>query len=292
MRTSTIVMIAFAVVFGLLAVFLANAWLNNRADEARRSLEAQRKTAPPAHTIVVARRPLRFGDVLGTLSLREMPWPEDSMPAGAFGRVSDLTATKRIVLASIEVNEPILASKITGPGQRATLSAMLNDGMKAVTIRVNDVEGVAGFTQPGDHVDVVLTRPGERKTSVNDVIIQNVRVLAVDQLADQTSEKPLVVKAVTLEVDETGGQKLALASQVGTLSLLLRKAGEVKEAASRQLTNADLAQGAVRTEDARFATIVVVRPTKDATSREEFNVPVERRDAHATALRAREMAHD
>lgn len=292
MRTSTIVMIAFAVVFGLLAVFLANSWLNNRADEARRSMEAQHKAAPPAHTIVVARRPLRFGDVLGKLSLREIPWPQDSVPAGAFGKVSDLTSTKRIVLAPIEVNEPILASKITGPGQRATLSAMLNDGMKAVTIRVNDVEGVAGFIQPGDHVDVVLTRPGERKTSINDVIIQNLRVLAVDQLADQTTDKPIVVKAVTLEVDETGGQKLALASQVGTLSLLLRKAGEVAEAATRQLTTADLAQGAARTEDARVATVVVTRPTKDATTRDEFNVPVERRDAHAAALRAREMAHD
>ncbi|HZR60263.1 MAG TPA: Flp pilus assembly protein CpaB [Xanthobacteraceae bacterium] len=292
MRTSTIVMIAFAVVFGLLAVFLANAWLNNRADEARRSLEAQRKAAPPAHTIVVARRPLRFGDVLSTLSLREIPWPEDAVPAGAFGKVGDLTATKRIVLAPIEVNEPILASKITGQGQRATLSSMLNDGMKAVTIRVNDVEGVAGFVQPGDHVDVVLTRPGERKTSINDVIIQNLRVLAVDQLADQTTEKPIVVKAVTLEVDETGGQKLSLAMQVGTLSLLLRKAGEIAEDATRQLTNADLAQGAGQTEDARSITIAVTRPTKDGTTRDEFNVPVERRDAHTAVLPAREMAHD
>jgi len=291
-RTSTIVMIAFAVVFGLLAVFLANAWLNNRADEARRSLEAQRKAAPPAHTIVVARRPLRFGDVLSTLSLREIPWPEDAVPAGAFGKVGDLTATKRIVLAPIEVNEPILASKITGQGQRATLSSMLNDGMKAVTIRVNDVEGVAGFVQPGDHVDVVLTRPGERKTSINDVIIQNLRVLAVDQLADQTTEKPIVVKAVTLEVDETGGQKLSLAMQVGTLSLLLRKAGEIAEDATRQLTNADLAQGAGQTEDARSITIAVTRPTKDGTTRDEFNVPVERRDAHTAVLPAREMAHD
>jgi pilus assembly protein CpaB len=233
---------------------------------------------------------LRFGEVLGALSLREIPWPEDSGPAGAFGKVSELTATKRIVLAPIEVNEPILASKITGPGQRATLSAMLNDGMKAVTIRVNDVEGVAGFIQPGDHVDVVLTRPGERKTSVNDVIIQNVRVLAVDQLADQTSDKPIVVKAVTLEVDETGGQKLALASAVGTLSLLLRKAGEIAASESRQLTNADLAEGAVRTEDAPTAKIVVRWPTKDVT--QEFNVPTEHGAAHSAALPAREMAHD
>ena len=158
-----------------------------------------------------------------------MPWPEDALPAGAFGKIGELTATKRVVLMPIDVNEAILASKITGPGQRATLSAMLQDGMKAVTIRVNDVEGVAGFVLPGDHVDVVLTRQGDKETQVNDVVIQNARVLAIDQIADERTEKPSVVKAVTLEVDVTDGQKLALASAVGTLSLMLRKAGEVAE---------------------------------------------------------------
>jgi pilus assembly protein CpaB len=290
-RTSTIVMIAFAVVFGLLAVFLANAWLNNRADEARRTLEASRKAAPPTHTIVVARRPLHFGDVLGAMSLREMEWPDDSLPAGAFGKISDLTATKRIVLTPIQVNEAILASKITGPGQRATLSALLHEGMKAVTVRVNDVEGVAGFVQPGDRVDVVLTRPGERKTSINDVIVQDVCVLAVDQLADSTSDKPVVVKAVTLEVDETAGQKLALASSVGTMSLLLRKAGEVVDDAPRQLTTEDLGQ-IKRTDDARFVTIVVTRSTKDATTHDEVSVPVEPKDARSVGLAERGMAHD
>jgi len=80
--------------------------------------------------------------------------------------------------------------------------------------------------------------------------------------------------------------------QVGTLSLLLRKAGEIAEDATRQLTNADLAQGAGQTEDARSITIAVTRPTKDGTTRDEFNVPVERRDAHTAVLPAREMAHD
>ena len=72
----------------------------------------------------------------------------------------------------------------------------------------------------------MLTQPRERKGPVNDVVLLNVRVLGVDQLADQRAEKPSVVKAVTLEVDEIGGQKLALASRVGTLALLLRKAGD------------------------------------------------------------------
>ena len=109
------------------------------------------------------------------------------------------------MLASIERNEPILRTKITGPGQKATLSAVIQDGMRAVTVRVNDVEGVAGFVLPGDHVDVLLTRQAERTTGTNDVVIQNARVLAVDQLADDAADRPTVVTAVTLEVDTIGG---------------------------------------------------------------------------------------
>lgn len=285
-------MIGFAVVFGLLAVFLANAWLNNRAAEQMRDLEAKRKEAPPAHTIVVAARPLKFGDVLGSFSLREMPWPRDALPQGAFGRISELTATKRVVLTPIAVNEPILSSKITGPGERATLSALLKDGMKAVTIRVNDVNGVAGFVLPGDHVDVLLTRPGDKKVSVNDVVIQDAQVLAIDQLADDTAEKPDVVKAVTLEVDELGGQKLALASMVGTLSLLLRKAGEVADENTKQVSPIDLGNGSAPSRPGGYVTVVVTRPSKDATALDEYSVPVERGDARSVAISRPALAHE
>jgi len=278
-RTSTIVMIAFAALFGLIAVFLAQTWLNNQAELRMRNLEAQRKAAPAAHTIVVASKALRFGDELSAHALREVPWPEDALPAGAFSRVAELTAAKRVVLMPIDANEAVLAAKITGPGQRATLSAMLHDGMKAVTIRVNDVEGVAGFVLPGDHVDVVLTRQIDKESGTNDVVIQNARVLAIDQLADARAEKPSVVKAVTLEVDVTDGQKLALASAVGTLSLLLRKAGEMTADASRRVTLTDLGR-APPTADSRFVTIEVLRASK----RQNYSVPTERANAHAAAL--------
>jgi pilus assembly protein CpaB len=290
-RASTIVMIGFAVVFGLLAVFLANAWLNNRAAEQMRNLAAQQKAAPATHAIVVAARPLKFGDVLGSLSLREMPWPDNALPKGAFAKISELTAGKRIVLAPIAENEPILAAEITGPGQRATLSAVLKDDMKAVTIRVNDVAGVGGFVLPGDRVDVLLTRPGSNKVSVNDVVVQDARVLAVDQMADDTTDKPAVVKAVTLEVDEAGGQKLALASVVGTLSLALRKAGEVEDDKARQVSVTDLGNGADRSGNSRYVTIVVTRPSKSATSLDEYSVPVERDDGPSAALSRQTMAH-
>jgi pilus assembly protein CpaB len=275
-------MIGFAVLFGLLAVFLAQTWLNNQEAARMKSLEANRKAPPPERTIVVAARPLRFGEQLTATALRELPWPQNAMPAGAFGSIADLTAAKRVVLSPIETNEAILASEITGPGQRATLSAVLDPGMTAVTVRVNDVEGVAGFVLPGDHVDVVLTRQGEKNTAATDVVIEDAKVLAIDQLADQKTDKPSVVKAVTLEVNVTDGEKIALASTVGTLSLLLRKAGDIADEVSRRVTPADLGKPAAPKSDAKFVNVAVIRPTKN--ERVEYTVPVERGNALSAAL--------
>ena len=145
------------------------------------------------------------------------------------------------MLAAIEANEPVLAVKITGPGQRATLSALVGPGMKAVTIRVNDVEGVGGFVLPGDRVDVVLTRTIDKGQATSEVVLQNTRVLAIDQIADERAAKAAVAKSVTLEVDTVDAQKVWLASSVGNLSLLLRKAGETAAAPTRKLTLNDLA---------------------------------------------------
>jgi pilus assembly protein CpaB len=277
-------MAGFAVLFGLLAVFLAQVWLNNQADERMKSLEAQHKAEPPARSIVVATKSLRFGDELIASSLREVAWPEGALPAGAFGKVAEVMSGKRIVLMPIDTNEAILAAKITGPGQRATLSAMLGAGMKAVTIRVNDVEGVAGFVLPGDHVDVLLTRTGEKNNAINDVVIQDVRVLAIDQLADERSDKPSVVKAVTLEVGVANGQKVALASTVGTLSLLLRKAGELTDDNTRRVTAIDLGKANTQAQESRFVTVGVTRPSQK--ERTEYSVPVEGFGDHSAALSA------
>jgi pilus assembly protein CpaB len=283
-RTSTFVMVGFAVLFGLLAVFLAQIWLNNTADQRLKSLEAQRKPAPASRTIVVAGKPLRFGDELTAGALREVPWPEDALPAGAFSRIAELASPKRVVLMPIDVNEAVLASKITGPGQRATLSAMLGPGMTAVTIRVNDVEGVAGFVLPGDRVDVVLTRQGAGANVTNDVVLQGVRVLAIDQVADERAEKPSVVKTVTLEVDVVDGQKISLASSVGTLSLLLRKAGDTVDAATRRVTQEELSHPIAAPQDGGFVTIGVIRPSgPNQAKRDEYKVPVEG-EAHASVL--------
>ena len=283
MRASTIVMIGFAVVFGLLAVFIAQVWLNNQASMQAKNFEANKKPMA-TRTIVVAKQPLRFGTELNASMLEEVPWPSESVPAGGFAKIDDvISAGRRVVLSAIEANEPVLALKITGAGQRATLSALVKPGMKAVTIRVNDVEGVGGFVLPGDHVDVVLTRQLEKGSATTEVVLQNTRVLAVDQSADERLFKAAVAKSVTLEVDTVQAQKVWLASSVGSLSLLLRKAGETAETKTRKITLKDLGTNEAGEEKPQptTATVVVTR----AQAKQEYTVPVEGRGVSPEAAR-------
>src|SRR5664279_5741902 len=266
-------MIGFAVVFGLLSLFIAQVWLNNQASMQARNFEANKRPLT-TRNIVVAKEPLRFGTELNAAMLQEVPWPAQSLPTGAFTKVNDiLSGGRRVVLAAIEPNEPVLALKITGAGQRATLSALVKPGMKAVTIRVNDVEGVGGFVLPRDHVDVVLTRQIEKGSATTEVVLQNTRVLAVDQSADERAAKAAVAKSVTLEVSTVEAQKVWLASSVGNLSLLLRKAGDVAETKSRKITLNDLSgnEPIVSSDKVATSTVVVTR----AAAKQEYTVPVE-----------------
>lgn len=280
MRASTLVMIGFAVVFGVLAVFIAQVWLNNQADQRARNMEAK---PVAAETIVVAKQPLRFGTELKAGMLREVPWPAQAVPTGAFRKIGDiLSHGRRVVLTAIEANEPVLSLKITGPGQRATLSALVKPGMKAVTVRVNDVEGVGGFVLPGDRVDVVLTRQIDKGSAATQVVLQNTRVLAVDQIADDRAAKAAVAKSVTLEVSTVEAQKVWLAASVGSLSLLLRQAGDTSDAKTRQITLKDLS-GETITGNGDTATVVVTR----ASAKQSYTVPVEGRDAASAFAAAR-----
>ena len=240
MRANTLIMIVLAGVFGVLAVVLVNIWLAGQ-----RSAMAQTGVVQGS-TVVVAAMPLKFGDALSADKLREVAWPAGAVPAGAFKSTKDVLAGDgaKQALQAIGVNEPILATKITGPGQRATLSAVLGEGMKAVSIRVNDVLGVAGFVFPGDRVDILLTRTargddGTDKSFV-DVLLQSMKVLAIDQVADESKDSPTVVKSVTLEASTRDAQKLTLAAGAGQLSLALRQAAASKGETTERVTLTDL----------------------------------------------------
>src|SRR6516165_4936335 len=187
MRASSLVLLFIAGLMGISASFLAQNWL----EQQRKPNTSVVVVDVKARRVVVAAQPMRFGTELTSINLKEVEWPAGAVPTGSFSSIDQLVKAgeRRVALAAIERDEALLSWKITGPGQRGTLSALIAGDKKAVTIRVNDVFGVAGFVLPGDRVDVLLTRT-EDKNSYTDVLLQNVRALAVDQLADERSEKP------------------------------------------------------------------------------------------------------
>jgi pilus assembly protein CpaB len=239
MKFATMLILLVAIVAGGFAAFMARAIIQRQTAQAPLRAES---------TIVVAGQGLDFGMVLSPENVIEIPWSSATLPEGAFKSSADLLKDgRRVVLSKIDKNEPILLSRVTGPGQRGSLSALIDPGMRAVTVRVDDVRGVAGFLVPGDHVDVVLTRleSGSGNAAANsytDVLLQNVKVLAVDQIASSSEDKPTVAKAVTVEVTTEQAQKLVLAGGVGSLSLVLRQAGGMEADASRRVSLSDLGQ--------------------------------------------------
>lgn len=235
MRAGSAIALLVAIIFGGAAAFLSREFLLGLATP-----PAPQKTG----TIVVARQSLEFGANLTADNLREIEWPGIPLE-GSFTTITELLKEgRRLTLVSMQKNEPILASKVTGPNQRATLSTLIDEGMRAVSVNVDEVRGVAGFILPGDRVDVVLTR-GERggpgsNAAVADVLLQNVKVLGIDQVANERTDKPTLAKAVTLELNLQQSQKVILAQGVGRLSLVLRQAGEAESADARRVTLADL----------------------------------------------------
>jgi pilus assembly protein CpaB len=264
------IMAGLAAICGIGAVVAGNAWLSKQQPV---TAEQPQQEAINLSTVVVAAEPLRFGTELASSNLKEIKWPSDAIPKGAFLSVDELlTGEERVALAPIEVNEPILGPKITGEGEKATLSRLVQTGYRAVTVRVNDVAGVAGFLLPGDYVDVMMTRAvGDE--SYASMVVQNMRVLAIDQDADERRDEPTVVKAITLEADPVDAQKITLAQSVGTLSLTLRRAGQTDFAALQEMSLSDLAEGTVTDADAvssgRNVEIWVIRPEE----RTSYKVP-------------------
>lgn len=238
MRGNTLVMLVIALVFGAVAVFFANIWLNSQSS--RQAQVATTASTVETSTIVVAARDLAFGTSLNAEVLREIPWPKSSIPDGAFAKISELTADgNHVVLTSISPNEPVLKWKISGAGARASLSAIVGAGMRAVAIRINEVVGVGGFILPGDHVDVLYTRGGDGGSST-DILIQNVRILAIERVADQKKSEPIMGNVATVEVTTLDAQKIALAQTTGSLSLTLRSAGSLDQAPAQRVVEQEL----------------------------------------------------
>jgi pilus assembly protein CpaB len=233
-RSTNLVILIFAVILGGVAAFLARSWLQSHSTH---------ETAQKTVQVLVANDTLGFGVPIGAKDVRQVDWPAQSSPDGAFANFAELTKNgRRITLSPFVRDEPIIASKVSAPDQRASLSTVIEKGKRAVTVAVDDVRGVAGFIFPGDFVDVALTRTDNSAgpQSFSEVILQHVKVLAIDQMAGQRQEHPTVAKAVTVEVDPEQALRILLAANVGKLSLILRQPAEVAVGPDAKVTDRDL----------------------------------------------------
>ena len=193
------------------------------------------KTTP----LYVAARQVSYGEVLTPEDVREVTWPQDAVPEGSFASMEDLFTkgedVPRVVLRAMEMNEPVLAVKVTEPGEDAGITSRLERGMRALALRVDVASGVSGFLRPGDKVDVYWTgivkqaNNNGRAPANNDVtklIEAGVQLIAIDQSAGGDLSGALIARTVTVAASPQQVAALAQAQSTGRLSLSLVGAGD------------------------------------------------------------------
>jgi len=199
--------LTLSVLLGLTAVGLAATWLKGRG-------------SPGTVKVVIAARDLPMGTKLQSSMVQVISWPVDAAVQEPLGSI-DLV-TDRVINVPVWRGEPILKSKLAAVGEKGGLSAVLTAGQRAVTVKVNEIVGVAGFALPGNFVDVMVHIPDGDNNPVSKIVLERIQVLAVAQDVSINENKPRVVNAVTLEVTPRQAEQIDLARSVGTLSLVLR----------------------------------------------------------------------
>lgn len=212
-NTRALLMIGISLIAGIAAMILAARWLNQQTSLATRK-------------VAVAQVDLSIGQPLGANQIRLVEWPSGAVPTGAFSDTASLVG--RVTKTNLLRDEPILEHRLAPEGSKGGLSAVISQGKRAITVRVNDVVGVAGFALPGNYVDVVVNtlaegaRRNDKDRSISKIVLERILVLAVAQEASRDETQPKVVNAVTLEVTPEEAEKIDLARSIGTLSLVLR----------------------------------------------------------------------
>jgi pilus assembly protein CpaB len=255
-------LILFALLIGLAAAAYATGWVSQQAGVA-------------SNKVVVAAVDIELGSKINTEMLTTIDWPSGSLPPGAFRDTKELQ--DRIVKVTLMRGEPVVERKLSPVGTLGGLSAVIAEGKRAMTVRVNDVVGVAGFALPGNYVDVMVNAQqektkGEEGKQISKTVLERVLVLAVAQEAGRDDTKPKVVSAVTLELSPEDSEKLDLARSVGTLSLVLRNQVDQKSVATSGVTKNEL-----------FADMKTPAPAAPAPALAKASKPRPARTAQATA---------
>jgi pilus assembly protein CpaB len=220
---------SLAVVSGALGIVMANKWLMEQWYLVRSYNQPVEE--PETETVVVVARKLDKGHRITQSDLKVVEYPAGSAPSGVYRKVKDVFwgGAARKLTVDMVANEPLLKLKFQTRIDTSVLANTLRPGHRAVSIKVNPVVGVSGFIRPGDFVDIFITRreksdtDDERATKAfSEPVLMGVRVLAIDQSRELESKGAVLATTVTIEVNLEGAQKIALAPQVGELTLALR----------------------------------------------------------------------
>lgn len=216
--------------------------------------------------VLAAAQSIPFGHTIEAQKLTTLSWPRDALPPGIFTDYAALVPKTgqppRRARAAIAQGELILASKVSNFGEKVTIVQTLGPNSRAMAIQVNATTGVGGFVTPGDKVDVLLTR-GANNSLKTVTILQDIRVIGVDQKSNEEIDTPGVARTVTVEVSPEQGQRLALAQKAGTLSLTLRALDEAESTPLPSIGLSDiLSERAPVLEPVPVKTVIVRRGTE------------------------------
>jgi len=223
-------------VLGILLAILAAASVYSFMEQ--QQALAQKGSMIDTAPVVVATTDLPFSTKLEPIHMKVIPYPVEAVPSGAVSDPDSLVGQTLKVF--VVTNEPIVNSKLSSRG--GGLSVRIPEDMRATSVNVNVASGVSGFVLPGDRVDIMVTvdRPGAKQEAITKTILQNVEVLAAGAKTQAQSDKPIQVQSVTLMSGLDGAQKLALATQEGSLHLALRNPEDLGEFLLGRLTTEDL----------------------------------------------------
>lgn len=205
------ILIVISLLLAVGAAWVANRWLISQA--------ASGDAAPSTVPVLTAAIDIPLGTKMEARHVATIQMLADTAPDAAFKDVAAIQG--KVAIAEIMKGEILIAPRFAAQGGGSALAAVVAENMRAVSVRVNDVVGVAGFLLPGNRVDVVAAYR-ERSATLSETVVQNVKVLAVDQTASADKNEPVVVRAVTLEVTPADAEKLILAEQRGSIQLALR----------------------------------------------------------------------
>ncbi len=251
MPIRNIVSVVAAILLGIVSVVLVRGYLESAQQRPVVSTAASSVPAGSSVEVVVAAQPIARGSALEAGMMKVANFPKGNVPANSFQNIEELTGQngKRLALRSFVPDEPILNGEVSEPNGRLNLAGALHAGMRAVSVRSNEVVGVGGFILPGDHVDVILTHQtgtGDKQHSITQVLAENALVLGVDQSANPETNTPVVAKAVTVEVSPDQAQTISLGQSLGTISLALRYVNDDAAADRLVTTEADLVHPAAK----------------------------------------------